>query len=253
MDLHQLFDNRVRSISQEQAAWQDKTPARLGDYAGNVNVDTTSSMVYVRLPNGQVEQALNVAVPNTWDWPVIVARNSIQPKLWQVISSQNVYTDFTTVLNGFIKYHVAQHQFMGPDMGMWDKRQVIQLSCIVKDAAAFTVQFYGAVAPTANGLVLIPDAVVDLSSYRPAAGALYVTLEVDDSGALTVHAGDNFGTLAAASVSYYPQPSPGQSALYVILLYSGQTSLSNNDIKPILSINAFSESTINYNFLLMGG
>jgi hypothetical protein len=218
--------------------WWEKVPAFIGKKDGTVETGTFG-MIWVRDYSGQELQVFNNVAEAKPNILVLIGRRKDQPNIWQVIGNREVWS---VPANETLTHHHTQHEFMQPDMVMLDRRQIVQLSAIVSDAAAFKVQVYGAVVQTANGSVQIDNEELELSSYVPDGGAVYITIEFDDDGALSLHEGDNFGSPLLADISYYPQPDPGKYPTYVILLFEGQTELSDDDIKPILSLGGTGKS-----------
>jgi len=231
----------AKFIKEHGAEFQNVQTTRLGNLSHVVETGTPG-LLWARQWNGKEIRVINRAnVPSDFDLRVLVGSTKIQPGLWFILLNMEDY--LTPAAGGRIGYHHPQHELGGADQVMLDRRQIIQLSALVADPAAFTIQLYGAVVPTANGLVLVDNEVLDLSSHVPDGGAVFVSIEVDDDGAVSLHDGVNFGSPVLADFTYYPQPEPGKYPLYVALLYEGMTELTNDLIKPILSLGAISRAT----------
>lgn len=220
-----MFD---RTTSHKGDQWLEKIPAWLGRKDGTMDTGTYG-LVYVRTADGQVLQVFNNnKVDLKFNMLVRIGRHKDEPNIWQIVGRREAWD--VPAASG-VQYHHEQHEFLGPDMVFLDRRQISQLSVLVYDGETFVVQVYGAFVRTANGVVEISSQLVDLSSYVPASGAIFVNIEADDDGALTVHEGANFGAAVLAATSYIPTPDEGKYILAVVILYEGQTELVNNDIR----------------------
>ena len=227
-----------RVTTQSGDLWLEKIPAITGTADGTVQTDTYG-IIWVRDYYGQPVQVFNSVVPAEPNLFINIGRRKDQPELWQVIGRRDPWTDPAT---GNVMHHHWQHEFDAPDMVMLDRRQTVQLSALVADGSAFTVQVFGAVGRSSTGIVKVADELLDLSSYVPTGGAVFVTIEISDTGAIALHEGDNFGSPLVADVSNYPQPEPGNYPQYAILLYEGLTELTNDLIKPIVSLGVITKS-----------
>jgi len=101
----------------------------------------------------------------------------------------------------------------------------LALSVLVNFNEAFTVRVFGAVVTTRNGVQLISTQDIDLSSYVPATGALYASIESDDDGDLSVHVGDVFPSPVFADVAYVAPPDEGKYLVAFVLLYESMEEL----------------------------
>jgi predicted GH43/DUF377 family glycosyl hydrolase len=142
-----------------------------------------------------------------------------------------------------VVHHHEQHEFMAPDMVMLDRRQISQLSVLVRDAAAFTVQVFGAFVHTVNGIVEISSQTINLSTYIPETGALFVNIEADDNGDLSIHEGDNFGSILVSDVSFIPVPQAGKYMIATVLLYEGQATLLDEYIRVPMPLGLVAKSS----------
>jgi hypothetical protein len=232
--LEKLRKQFKKATQKESELWLEEVPAWMGDKDGQVTTGI-AGMVYVRTVEGQLLEVFNNTAPAEYNLLVKIGRRKDQPDLWQVIGRREVWDVPGT---SSVVHHHEQHEFMAPDMLMLDRRQISQLSVLVRDAAAFTVQVIGAFVHTVNGMIEISSQVVDLSSYVPSTGALFVNIEADDSGTLSVNEGENFGSPLIASVSYIPVPDPGKYLIATILLYEGQETLLDEYIRVPMPLNA---------------
>ncbi len=234
-------------IAKESAEWLDRQPAKLGDGTGTDGgiVLTDIAGVYnVRMLNGKVEGVYNQAhVPPIPDLNVIVGLRRSLPKMWQIISTQEVYDK--PIARGQIEYHHEQHEENGGDQLFLDRKQINQLSVRVSDAANFIVKVIGAVVPTASGNKIIANQNMDLSSYVVTSGAKIIAIESDDSGALTIAQGTAFGAAQAATQADLPPRTDGKYPFAGIMFHEGQTELSDSDIFPIVPLPSSGGGTTN--------
>lgn len=222
----------VKVIEAHSADWLEQVPAVLGDLEGNV--EAGGSLVYARLDNGYVIVALNYVAPLIFDLHVLVGRNKAQPGYFQVISVRETYTN---PVSDFIKYHHEQHEFPAGDTVWVDRKQLMPLTILVSDPAGFMVRVFGDVALTANGIQKIDNQDIDLSGYVPAAGAKYVSIEVDDDGVVSVHDGTAVGAIETLTEADIPVPAAGKYFLGYVLLHETQAELNNNDIRVAFPLN----------------
>jgi hypothetical protein len=207
--------------------WIGKQAVWLGDLEGVVETGVPGEY-YARQANGQVITVVNMAkVAPIFDLHVLVRRSRIQPGVWQITEIIEDYN--TPAAQGLITNHHEQHEEEGSDRVNIDRKQIIQLTCRVSSTWAVTI--YGATVPTQTGIALIDNQIVDLSSYVIGAGAKYVSIEVDDSGTLSVHDGSLFGAPELGAVSDIPIPDPGKYMLAYILFYAGQGELTDANIR----------------------
>ena len=221
-----------RIVDDRSGEWIDRKPVRLGDYSETV-LTPTPGVLYARMENGRVIKVHNAAnVPPDFDLPVTIARNRNTPKEWQIISIRRVYDD--PAGGGRINYHHEQHEFIddnpGPDTVWVGRKQNIQLTILVSDAENFVVTVYGAVIRTSSGLAQIDTQTVDLSSYVPATGAVFVTIQSSESGVLSVVEGVNFESLMAGSFDNVPDADADKYMLGCVVLFEAMTELENKHV-----------------------
>jgi len=219
-----IFDKLTQQRGDQ---WLERIPAWLGDHAGTVSTGT-AGLIFVRTVEGQVLTVFNNVAPSEYNILVTIGRSKDQPQLWQVISRREVWD---VPASSSVVHHHQQHMFMAPDMVPIDRKQVLALSVLVSDPANFIVRVYGSVVHTATGIRKIETEDIDLSSYVVTAGAKFVSIESDDDGDLSVHEGAAFDAPEIATDADIPIPDPGKYLIAFVLLYDGQSQLSNNDIR----------------------
>ena len=219
-----LFD---KLTEQRGDQWLEKIPAWLGDHAGMVSTGT-AGLIFVRTVEGQVLTVFNNIAPSEYNILVKIGRSKDQPHLWQVIERREVWS---VPASSSVVHHHQQHMFLAPDMVPIDRKQVLALTVLVSDPANFIVRVYGSVVHTATGIRKIDTQDIDLSSYVVTGGAKFVSIESDDDGVLTVHEGTAFDAPEIGTYADVPVPDPGEYLIAFVLLYDGQSQLSNNDIR----------------------
>lgn len=232
-----MFDKTTEKKGDQ---WLEKVPAWLGRKDQTIATETYG-LVYVRTADGQVLKVFNNnKVDLKFNLLVRIGRHKDEPNVWQIVGRREAWD--VPAASG-VAYHHEQHEFMGPDMVMLDRRQISQLSVIVSDGAAFIVQIYGAFVHTANGIVEISSQQMDLSAYVVSVGAEFINIESDDAGTLSVHTGTNFGSPLVAAVTDIPVPDPGKYVIATMLFHEGQTELLNDDIRVPMPLGVIPKSS----------
>jgi len=188
----------------------------LGNHDGTV--DAGDGLVYMTLHNGQVMRLVNKRVPNIAGRSVVAGYDPMEPNLLQVLYFRGVYGDDDT--QPLVADHHETHEFPGHDT-VWVKQDQF-LPLLVLPAEDFTVQVYGGVfrKSDSTGWAIIQNQQVDLSSYVPTAGALYVLIDADNSGALSVVSGTLVDSVDV--LDYDDLPEPSNIPIVYIRLYDGQ-------------------------------
>lgn len=228
-------------IEENSSEWLEQVPAVLGDLEGNVSAG--GSLVYARLDNGYVIIAMNYIAPLIFDFHVLVGRSKSQSGYFQVIASREVYDD---PQSEFVKYHHEQHEYPGPDTVWVDRKQFMPLTILVLDSALLKVRLFGNVAQTAAGIKLIDTQDITLSSYVPATGAKYVSIETDDDGVVSVHDGTAVGAIELLTENDIPVPDSGKYFLGYVMLYEDQTELTNDQVRVAFPLGVIPEPPQTY-------
>lgn len=215
-----------RAVKRDSGEWQYKTVAELGDSTGQVKSDVPG-MVWVRTRNGDSFEVYNNVAPEDAGVKVWIGRRRETPTIWEVISQRDSY-DVPQAPR--ISYHGAQHMFRAPDEVPVDRKQITQHTIMVSDADDFIVVVYGGPITSAGGNAIIQTQFVDLASYLPATGAVYVTIESDSDGILSVNEGVGFDGATMATPDDIPLPSTGKRRLGWVLLFEGQDELLDEHI-----------------------
>jgi hypothetical protein len=216
-------------IDRRAPEWMDEQLVRLGNLSGTV-LTSTPGKLYARQYNGKVIIVHNgtANVPPIFDLHVRVGRKKSLPNIWQIIQVEEDYD--TPAGSGQVAYHHEQHEEGGADRLNLNRKQILQLSVRVQDSLNFIVQVFGDIRQTASGNVLLSTQPVDVSSYVPTAGAIYVAIESDTSGVLSVHSGSVFGAPNIGTAADMPAPIAGKYTRAWILLFEGQAALLDEHI-----------------------
>jgi len=233
---NQVTNSRLRKVLKKvttpQTGWLDVFPAILGRADGTV-LTGVNGVVYVRnILNGQLLAVYNSAVPNIPLLQVEVGRRVDTPGLWQVkgtLESFNVPAGSSS--GGTVADHHQQHEFPHSDTVWIDPKQILRLTVLVEDADDFIVRVIGSVIQTTSGVAQIDSQSLDLSSYLPAAGAVFLTIQADNDGVLSVVEGDVFESPFAGTFADVAAPDVDHHMIAFVLLHDSMTQLSNDDIR----------------------
>ena len=211
------LQNKIdRYILKNNGEWSFITTANLGDLSGNVN-SNIAGMVYARLSNGQVITVYNTIAPSRFDTHVKIGQNRNLPGVWQVIEIREVYS---IPAIGLIRNHAAQHMLGADDMLPVSREQIMRLTVFAHPTVAFSVNLYGANIITLAGSINVANQTINLSSYIPTAGAVYVNIECSaTNGAISVHVGNVFADPNFPLPIYIPVPDAGKNRIASVLLY----------------------------------
>lgn len=248
MRIQSLEDRRIKRkidilFENVPTEWEQKTTAELGN-ADQVVKTNTPGMVYARLRNGDTIEVYNDVAPEDHGVKVWIGRRKETPTVWQVIALRDTHS---VPQAPRLSYHADQHRFRGPDELIIERKQINQLTIIVFNGTAFIVRVYGGEIPTASGVAIVETQYVDLSSYVPASGAVYVGIEADSNGTLSVHVGAPFASPLMATASLVPLPGTGKSRLGYILLWAEMELLTDDEIVVPFQI-PFDRNVIQQNF-----
>lgn len=219
----------VRALGSD---WIGEQVVRLGDYDEVVITDERGKY-FARQNNGQVIKVVNtIYAEPRFDMRVLVRRSRVQPNIWKIAEILEDYDE--PISGGNIAYHHTQHEEGGPDRLNLDRKQIKQLS--VRVSGAWEVSVFGAAVPTGTGIVFVDNETLDLSGEVVTTGAVYVSIEADDNGDLSLNAGTPFAAPNTGTYVNIATPDPGKYPIAYVLLHEGQTELIDNNIRPILSL-----------------
>lgn len=218
----------AKKFRRSTSEWINEMDAWLGDTTGTVETGT-GGVLYARLANGKVVKVHNsLGVPADFDLHVRIGESRHQRKLWQIIRIAEDYD--IPASGGRVGYHHEQHEFPSRDTVWVNRKQILTLTALVSDPAAFQLLIYGGLVRTGNTYVKVDNQTFSLASYVPAFGAVFVNIEADTTGALNANVGTNFGAPSLATPAKIPIPIEGHFLIATVRLYESQTTLSNDDV-----------------------
>lgn len=194
-------------------------PAFLGNLSGTVKADDANHVYVTLLPSGEVRTVYNGKVPNVPRLPVIIGYSN-KSNQFEILRARDVYV---TPAYPEVPPHALLHTFPGVDTIPIRGEQF--LPGLVTPAGGVTVKVYGFSYQLADGWHVVPTQTVDLSAHVPSDGALYVLLQVDDSGAVTLTDGTAVDTREELGFDDIPASDPDQYVVAAIKLYNSQTEL----------------------------
>jgi hypothetical protein len=231
--IKKLLRRDIERFGGEWLTWQ---PVFLGDYTETVISPT--GLYYARQYNGKVIEVFNAAnVQAKYDLHVIVGKKKTQPKRWQIIEERDVYLEPPTA--GGVGFHAHQHMYEGADRVPIRRKQIIEFTVQVSNAADFIVAVNGGVTQTTTGIRKVPTTFLDLSPYVVTSGAKYIGIELNDSGALSLHEGTGFASLLTATDSDVPVPDADNHLIAFVAMYETQETLQDKDIYVLMPLAMF--------------
>jgi hypothetical protein len=223
-------DKKIQELIQQYGSdYGNIQTVRLGKLDGVTVRSDIEGVLWARQWNGREIKVHNKALVGAiFDLRVLVGIRRFQPGKWVILETVEDY--LTPAGSGHVAFHEEQHEFEAADELPIDRKQIRYFSVRVSYEAPFTVQVYGGVFPTSTGMVQVDHQLLDMSGEVVTVGAVFVNIETDDTGVLSLNTGTNFGSIFVADVSYIPAPDPGKYLLASVLFYEGQTELLNEHI-----------------------
>jgi len=198
-------------------------PAIMGNTTGDV-LTGVDGIIYVTTWQGQTIKVLNRRVPNEWGRNVKVGYDVAEPGVLQVLSARNIFGKDDA--RPMVAEHAATHDYGGGDTDFVRASRLLYLG--VLPYSGLTVQIFGGAILLADGTVfLVENQTLDLTSYKPSGGALWVVIYVDTDGSIGVSTGSTASSGSALTAADIPSLSTGLP-LVAIKLYSTQTTIQRN-------------------------
>lgn len=232
----------IRSFRQAIQASQQKIQkgyfAILGTLSGEV-LTGVSNLVYVTTFDGQTQQVINRRVPNRAGIVVFVGSDEYSANKIEILYTLN--TDGGTndgETDGSLSsvaQHGGTHIYPSYDTVWVRGDQFLPLLATPLDANTFDPA-NGLVVKISPGVVrknddsgwvYVSEQNVDLSSHVPGADALWVTLQAEDDGMVSVV--DGVVNVARTSLTLADIPEPTGKRLWAIILEDGRDQLYKND------------------------
>lgn len=196
MDNTEKLRRKVIGMLQDRLDAREPTLVRSPGVLGQNNDQGTATVpgkpgyCYIRMGNDETRAIVfNNRTPHTNGLPVIAGFDPAQKSLFQVLSARHVYDNTQTLPPGLGPHH-ASHEWGNSDGGddiVYSRLRQI-LDCLVFKTAPETMT-----VNIADGLYVIDQAVfyygggtLDLTSYIPGSGYVWVTLAMNPSGLYAV-------------------------------------------------------------------
>jgi hypothetical protein len=192
------------------------------------NPNYPSGYVFVRDNNGILMTMWNQKVPNDQPGlPIVYGYTSDEPKLLQVISQWTSYAQQPT-LN--IPHHSHTHEFNSGDMIPVHGEQILPWLVTPTPASSpawtpFSIDIYPGLDRVGTDWVFSSGTTIDLASHVPAAGARFVVVCFDNTGAFTVVDGTPVATPEILTGADVPAETTGTVVKAIVRLYAGQGSI----------------------------
>ena len=187
----------------------------MGKEDGTILTDTLN-MVWVRFENQLPFQVYNTIAPvDVPDLQVIIGKHKYRPTLWEIISIRNGFQQPAAVNSNQTVYNRYSPV----------NRDQITLLITLPTAIFPVVQLYGGVVIFKGVWVAVLNDLIDLTDYLPSTGALYVLLQSDDTGTLSIVEGTPADSKEVLLLSDIPVTDDDHFAVCAIRLYVGQTQL----------------------------
>lgn len=220
----------------------------LGNGAGVVSVPDQPRMVYVRV-RGSVVTAYNIHIAAVNDMPVVVGYDYYNPRVFQVLDA---YIDPSSIdgqtYNPTIQLHHETHEFLNPLGGqdtVWMGIRQLTTARVTPVGGMKVFVHSGIFLGDSSYLNIGSIADLDLTSYQPVSGALYVLIQIARDGSINVKVGTAVSTLASLTMDYIPVPDAGYWPLAAVALYAGQTEIQeSNSANDIIDLRLSSYSTL---------
>lgn len=223
MTIQRIKQELVNIIAARAGDWLEKIPVITGNQAGEVTAG--NSKIWVRFANGQEAAVLNTIASLGFDRHITIGRLRSQPAIWRVAEIRESYLQPAS--GGAITPHHEQHEFPNQDTVWVSRKQIVSLTILVSDPALFKIFVYGALVRTKNGIVAIDNQELDLAPYVPVTGAVYIAIECDETGTLSIHEGVPFLAPAIATLADVPSPAAGKYTIGFVMLYDAMIALTN--------------------------
>lgn len=226
--------SKVRRLFNKHMSRYQKIPkiseAILGRADGVVEVPGVPYAVYVRESHNSIPYVVyNFRVAIRKNLPVNVGEDPLMPGFIQVLNlNWKPGTNLGDVQS--VPPHADSHLLGGDDPVFISDRQIVPLLCYVK--TGMIVHVNGGYVVYRGQTVRVDSEDIDLTSYIPVAGAVYVLIRVDDAGAVTIQEGTPVDSLADLTESDVPVCEIEYAPLGYVALYEGQTALGTTSSDP---------------------
>ncbi len=210
--------SKTKKILQTLRTRRDVTfPGFLGNLSGSVEANRNSD-VYVTLFTGEVVTVHNSRVPNLPRLPVVIGYDAGNKNLLQVLYAREVFA------NPVIKQVTDHDHTWGKSTNVSWIRGEQFLPGLVMPANGTNVHYTGLIYWLDGAFRIVPEQDVDLSAAIPSEGALFVLLEVDETGVISLLEGTPVASRGVLTYADIPTPSTDKKSLkFAVKVYAGQT------------------------------
>lgn len=223
----------AKNATKPQSGWIDESYKVTGLADGTI-LTGIAGMIYVRdIQNGQVLTVYNAVAPT--DRPGLIVRvgRLVGESIYRVKGMRDSHG--VPAGGGQISPHSHTDLFIGRE------RFLPFLVLPIKDGG-HVVQIYGDIIEKDDLTTgWIENQTLDLSSYVPAAGALYVVIEADEDGVINVVEGTEIDSKELLTPANIPAHTPGSKPSCAVQLFTGQTQLYRdpNSINDFVDLRLF--------------
>jgi len=195
-----------------------KFAAVLGNTSGVVSTGI-SGIVYATKFNGEVIRVINRRVPNEAFKHVVIGYDPSYPGVLQVLRERTVFSTQDARVPAVPEHDHTYNSGMAHFV-----YDLTIIPFLVLPYSGFTVQIFGGVFLKSDGSFgLLDNQTLDLSSYQPVSGAIWVTLEFDDDGDINVFESSAVNDKSLLTIAnIYPA---SNYPLVAIQMYYDQTEL----------------------------
>ena len=235
--LRKLF----RELRKPKSGWIDVFPATIGKADGTVFTDTDGIIWVQNVVNGQEYEVHNAIAPTDRIGLQVKVGRQIDEYIWHVVEISKSYSIPSSA--GEVVKRAINDQMIGRD-------RFLPFLVVPTDGGGMVVTIYGDTTIKADGTIgWVESQTLDLSSYVPADGALYVLIEADDDGVIYVIEGTAVDAKELLTPADIPAITAGRKGSTAVSLYVGQTQLykdpaSVNDFVDVRSLTSSGEGIV---------
>lgn len=187
-------------------------------HTGEVFVDIkNTTVIYVTIAfNGQVMKVRNLRFPATWKYPVRIGYQPGSHVLEVVGEWQGIYPDMNLPQ---LPHH--PHTWGDTDNPAWIRNENI-LNLLPSKKTGMIVQVNSGSYMINGERFGFLYREFDMSSYIPASGARWVSVVIDDTGAISYIEGSSYASRALLDISNIPSETNTQYLLFAVKTYLSQ-------------------------------
>ena len=192
--------------------------------------------IYIRIGDEEAVGQARCRTARRYNLPCIVGYDGITEEFQVLRIRQESYVDAGNQPIPEVEPHHTTHEWPaigddtadGSDLVYIHARQVRGCRVSPSSFGAFTVECDEGIFRTDNNWEWCNEQSIDLTAHRPAIGARWVLIYLDNTGTLSARAGDTMG-FAAIDVSEIPDTDKDEYALAAVLLWPAQASIQDDD------------------------